>query len=141
MPQNTRKLSNTQPMVEKWNLVSFPGDDTYGYFKANVCRATKEDPDIVKIRFKGKLWEAVILYTGSKNGAKNEARRLMVEVSCSSEDDDDDVIIPAPQEEDETDNEIDDSQALSILSPPIQTKTPTSKKKTIHFIQDSIETK
>jgi hypothetical protein len=87
MPYNTRKsIGSTQQKFEQYHLVSFPCDETYGYFKINVCRASKEDPKMVKINYKGKIYDAVVLFTGVKNKVKEEALLKHIDVSCSSDD-------------------------------------------------------
>jgi hypothetical protein len=88
MPYNTRQSFgvSSQSKVELYHLVSFPIDETCGYFKVNACRASKEDPNIVKISYRGKIYEAVVLFTGSKSRVKEEALLKKFEVSCSSDD-------------------------------------------------------
>jgi hypothetical protein len=107
MPQNTRSQTGpSQPKIEKWHLLTFPCDETHGYFKANVCKTSQEDPRKVKLNYKGKLYEAIILFSGSKYEVKEEALRLHVEVSCSSDDEDaHNLVIAESLADDEFENE------------------------------------
>lgn len=70
MPYNTRSVEPTPQQVEEWLLVNFPCDGTYGYFKASLCRPTSYDPNMVKIKFNNKTYEAVIMYRGLKDDVK-----------------------------------------------------------------------